>query len=375
MNNNIYLYTKECFKVIDYRLFGIKPSKIISSLCYSILRLEPYYGCTYNCIYCYANWYRSPKPLITPAKYLYYWEKIASQISQLEYKPFFRLSTLSEPFQEALEKKYMMSYKILEIAYKYKIPIIINTKSTLLTENPWIEILERMAKGNKVLVQVSLNLTDKYTYLMEPNAPPARKRLELIRILSEKNIPVVLRLQPLIPGFEEEHLRILNESLMYGVKGVIVEPLRATSELIHRISSIKGVEYEEYFSRYKWRKYSPEAKNLYVPGDDWWFELLRNIQGILVKYSSNIPLSICKYKPLKTSSFDCCLFYLTGSKYGLRITLRELLFSIKENENIHYYDENDYVLLPSVIRKIFKIHHRKLIKTVSDKEFLREFLG
>ena len=243
-----------------------------------------------------------------------------------------------------------------------------------MTQQPWIEILEKMARENIVLIQISLNLPDKYTRLMEPYAPPAKNRLETMRILNEKNIPVVLRLQPLIPGFEKEHLRILEESLKYGTRGVIVESLRATSELIQRISFIQGIEYEEYLSRYKWRKYTVEAEDLYVPGDDWWYEVLNDIQGVLEKHSSSIPLSICKYKSLKTSGFDCCLFYITGSKYGLRRTIREVLFGAKENAGIHYYSEEDYDLMPGVIRKIFRLHHRKLIRTVSDDEFLKEFL-
>ncbi|HID41649.1 MAG TPA: radical SAM protein, partial [Pyrodictium sp.] len=34
---------------------GIKPSSYISSLCYSVLRLEPFTGCSFGCTYCYAR--------------------------------------------------------------------------------------------------------------------------------------------------------------------------------------------------------------------------------------------------------------------------------------------------------------------------------
>jgi len=33
-------------------------SSIISPLCYSALRLEPYTQCPFSYLYCYARWYR-----------------------------------------------------------------------------------------------------------------------------------------------------------------------------------------------------------------------------------------------------------------------------------------------------------------------------
>ena len=43
----------------------INVSSIISPLCYSIMKIEPYTSCSFNCAYCYARWYREqgkPEP-------------------------------------------------------------------------------------------------------------------------------------------------------------------------------------------------------------------------------------------------------------------------------------------------------------------------
>ncbi|KSW12127.1 hypothetical protein CF15_05000 [Pyrodictium occultum] len=43
---------------MEWLEIGIKPSSYISSLCYSVFRLEPFTGCVFDCLYCYARWYR-----------------------------------------------------------------------------------------------------------------------------------------------------------------------------------------------------------------------------------------------------------------------------------------------------------------------------
>ena len=44
--------------MISYEDLVINVSNHISSLCYSVLRFEPYRECEYKCLYCYARWYR-----------------------------------------------------------------------------------------------------------------------------------------------------------------------------------------------------------------------------------------------------------------------------------------------------------------------------
>ncbi len=353
--------------MIDYRLFGIKPSSIISSICYSVFKLEPYTGCRYGCIYCYARWYRGPIS-VSSRDLLKYWRRIAEKLSRIDKpKPYFRLSTLTDPFQEGVEDKYLVSYRILETAYRYKIPVIINTKSTLLIREPWITILKKMSEEKLVLTQISLNtLKEAIALKLEPYAPNPVKRVEVIEKLNNEDIPVILRLQPLIPGLEDQHVEALKNTIN-NISGVITESIRLTLEDLKIIARIIGYDEEEYLRIYKWRRYSLEAENLYTPSDEWKKHIYKIVSGITTTHG--IPYSTCKDKPL-TPLRDCCLFWVTSNReYGVRETIREKILDI-EKPNIKTITPDEYVYYPNPIRKILRLHRNKLEKILNDKEKL-----
>ena len=124
---------------VDWTLFAIKPSSYISSLCYSIFRIEPYSFCEFKCIYCYARWYRHEKPLVNRL-IIKLWRRLAKQLSKTEAPPpFFRLSTLAEPFQGS-ERVYVLSLDAMKTAYEYEIPLSdANELLNELCEKPTIE--------------------------------------------------------------------------------------------------------------------------------------------------------------------------------------------------------------------------------------------
>ncbi|MET1160069.1 MAG: radical SAM protein [Thermoprotei archaeon] len=357
--------------MIDYRIFGIKPSNIISSLCYSVFKLEPYSSCSYNCIYCYARWYRGEE-LVTTAKLLWLWSKIASKLAKIEApKPYFRLSTLVEPFQE-LEEKHMVSYKLLETAYISNIPVVVNTKSTLLTKPPWIDLLVKMSEKKLVLVQYTvLTSNSEIAEKLESRAPPPDKRLQSIEKLIENNIPVVIRIQPLIPGLEEQHAQLLRE-LPSGVKGIITESLRASIEDLYAVSRILGLDLKEYTTKYDWRPYTTRAENLYRPGDNWVSRVTSEIMRLAK--SRGLVYSSCKDTPLIMRS-DCCLFWLTGNNgYGVRETIREKLYQVKTC-GVRIISKQMYSDYPNPVRKILRLHNNKLEKILRDENLLRELLS
>ncbi len=356
--------------MIDYRLFGIKPSRIISSYCYSVFRLEPYLGCRYNCIYCYTQWYKPINPPITSNKLLYHWEKIARKISEAKVpKPYFRLSTLTEPFQESVEDKLLVSYKLLRIAYKHRIPIIINTKSTLFLKEPWFTLLNKMNDEKLILVQMSISIDDEeLARLLEPGAPSPSKRYEALDRLSEHGIPAVLRLQPLIPGLGNEHLKVLD-NVVNSIGGVIIESLRLPWNELKLLYSILSVKRDIVFDEKLWVKYTMEAENLYTPVRGWKEKIYREIHKMVS--SRGIPLSTCKDYPVTMRS-DCCLFWITGNReYGVRETIRERKYRVKL-DNVRIIEREIYDRYPNPIRKILRLHSNKLDRVINSG---REPLG
>ena len=102
----------------------INISNIISPLCYSLFRIEPFTTCSFNCIYCYARWYREDDSVKPRFRALNEFRVVARKLNERKLRTIpFRLSTLSDPFQP-LESKVKIVRNILKIALEYELSLI-----------------------------------------------------------------------------------------------------------------------------------------------------------------------------------------------------------------------------------------------------------
>ena len=336
--------------------FVIKPSNYISPLCYSIFRLEPFDTCSFGCIYCYAQWYRGPhKPRPKPKWYVVKeFERIAKR---MRVKPYFRLATLSEPFQD----NYDITLELIRIAKKYKVPLIINTKSDKVSDTDVIYELASLAAESLVLVQISVSSL-KYDKVLEPFAPSARSRLSAVETLSSMNIPTIVRVQPLIPGLEEDHYEVAELALRAGAQGLIGESIRLTKPLLEALYSALGID-----MRFEWEPYQlreVEGKEpLLHPKAEWREKVHRALSAIASTY--NKPYADCK----ETCTFyglrkDCCLSWIAMNA-PLRPTLREYL-------NVGLDCENYLCDLDGPLGRALRMHIKKMIKVASDERLLKK---
>ena len=132
----------------------INVSNIISPLCYSLIRLEPYSDCVFRCTYCYARWYRKLSGVITIVKEtLREFKALAKYIYRKGLNPIpARLATLSDPFQPH-EELYKYSLSLLKVSLDYEYPIIINTKSVNYVKTPWRSYIEKLCERNLLVIQ------------------------------------------------------------------------------------------------------------------------------------------------------------------------------------------------------------------------------
>jgi len=239
----------------------INVSCIISSLCYSILRIEPYTTCPYECIYCYGRWYR-PSGLLEPQpqyELVSLFKKVARKLGKVRVSTIpFRLSTLIEPLQP-VEERYKLSLKIMKTHLKNKIPLILSTKSMLFTKDEWFRLLVDLSSKNLVLLQVTLvTLDKKLQNILEPRAPSIEDRIEAIDKVAKEGVPVVIRYQPIIPElveYEAKDVFKLVKSLQ--VKHVILEFLRCTRDELDFYANLALVK--EVYNEL-WESYSLERK-------------------------------------------------------------------------------------------------------------------
>lgn len=103
------------------------------------------------------------------------------------------------------ERQFEITRKCLEIFYKYRHPVAIITKNSLITRD--LDILSELAKDNLIGVNISItSLSEKTRMLLEPRTATIKKRLETVRLLSDHGIPVNVMLAPIIPGINSHEI-------------------------------------------------------------------------------------------------------------------------------------------------------------------------
>ena len=363
-----------------WEVFAIKPSAYISGLCYSIFRLEPYTTCSLACTYCYARWYRGPhgRPRPQP-RVISIWTRLARRLEKLDYKPFFRLATLSEPLQYA-EKDWVASLTMLQIALRHRIPVILNTKSTLVLASPWLDLILALADQGLVLVQVSLAFEDSTAAKLEPRAPPTSQRLEVIERLAEHGVPVVARVQPLVPGLEHEHVKVAREALEAGAQGLIGESLRATQQDIQHISKLLSID---LLSTTSWQPYqlhqAPARQGLLHPNPHWRLHIHTTLQSLATAYGKTY--TACKEGIPPPPARDCCqATQHIKTPTMLRPTLYELAtlgledpLEACEKLGKPYTCSNNETL-PKPVRKALKAHEARLRRLARSKPHVQKLL-
>jgi DNA repair photolyase len=368
----------------------INVSNIISPLCYTILRIEPYTACPYRCIYCYSRWYiRGGSEVVAPRrKAVDMFERVARHIYKKGVKPIpFRLSTLVDPFPSH-EELNRVSERVLSIARKYMHPLIINTKSSAVLKVEGIRKgLEELLDKGLALLQLSLStLDDSKSKALEPLAPSPSKRLLVLREFGLRGFPVAVRLSPYIPLYsptnEEEVEFMLGLLKDAGVRHIIVESLRIEREVVEELIKRLGIQ-ELSFEGYGIR----EVMGLKP--------LVRVSEGLRVSaYSTlhkhsvkmGIGFATCKEGLFRFhTTDDCCGAYMLKN-YVLRVTLWDFyrvgVDVLKQKEDVKAYVNSvcrrfsricgeDLGLYPRTISKPMKYHEKKLLKVLEKQEVLK----
>lgn len=106
-----------------------------------------------------------------------------------------------------IEKRIGIGKLALEILLDLEYPTIINTKSTLVAEEPYVSLIGEF--GDNIAIQMSIIHTDdKFAKKIEPGAPSPSERWEAVRILNEIGINAMPRMEPCAYGLnaDDEHL-------------------------------------------------------------------------------------------------------------------------------------------------------------------------
>ncbi len=192
------------------------PKSIVNKVSSSDVPMEysmnPYQGCEHGCIYCYA---RNTQEYWGYSAGLDFEQKIlvkenASQLleNKLRTKNW-RAATIvlsgnTDCYQPA-EKIYKITRACLEVFLKYRHPVGIITKNSLVLRD--LDLLEELARYGLVSVNISLtSLSEGTRRILEPRTSSISKRLKTIKVLSDTNIPVNCLFAPIIPGINSHEI-------------------------------------------------------------------------------------------------------------------------------------------------------------------------
>ena len=203
--------------------------------------LNPYQGCEHGCIYCYARnsheyWGYSAgmdfeQKILVKRNAVALLEK-KLQSSRWKAVPIV-LSGNTDCYQP-VEKKLEITRQLLKTFLKFKHPVGIITKNSLLLRD--LDILKELAKDQLVQVHLSItSLNEETRRLLEPRTATIKKRLETLEKLTSEGIPVSVMMAPIIPGINSHEVlplvKAISEKGALGVGYTMVRLNGAIGEI------------------------------------------------------------------------------------------------------------------------------------------------
>lgn len=200
--------------------------------------LNPYQGCEHGCVYCYA---RNSHPYWGYSAGLEFEQKVLIKRSapKLLEEVFRKKNWKAVPIMLAgntdcyqpAEKKYEITRQILEVCLKYRHPVGIITKNSLLLRD--LDLLEALNKDDLVHVSMSITtLNDELRQFLEPRTATIANRIRAVAALSALNIPVNIMMAPVIPGLtEHEIMPLAKRTAAAGAQNISYTMIRLNGDV------------------------------------------------------------------------------------------------------------------------------------------------
>lgn len=191
---------------------------------------SPYAGCGHRCTYCYITSYipRAFEPRLKNVNSV----QLERELKQLDKGMPISMANSSDPYTPTEAKNSIMR-DILPLTIRNGLKLLIVTKSDLVTRD-----IDMLSKG-KVCVSITLTtLNEEVAKRMEPFAPSPERRLKALMLLNKAGIPTLVRLDPLIPGVNDDAGSIevvLEASSKVGVKQVTASTYKMRPDNLSRV--------------------------------------------------------------------------------------------------------------------------------------------
>jgi DNA repair photolyase len=222
--------------------------------------VNPYSGCAFGCVYCYADFTRRftghtddkwgeyvDIKINTPEIFERELNKLSKRIvKKNEFKqgdkPVIFLGSVTDPYQ-GVEAKFQLTRKCLEIisksSIKNEIKVSLLTKSPLVTRD--IDIYKQIPN-----LEIGVTITstdDEVSRMFESCAPPSSLRIKALKELNREGINTYAFVGPLLPHFvaNQKSLDKLFKSIKEsGTNTIWAEHINLKGKKMNRLMELVG---------------------------------------------------------------------------------------------------------------------------------------
>ncbi|HTF81252.1 MAG TPA: PA0069 family radical SAM protein, partial [Cytophagales bacterium] len=164
------------------------------------------------CIYCYA---RVTHEYLGYSAGLDFESKIMVKMNVVEllkkafqtkgYQPLPIMLSGNTDCYQPIEREYKLTRGMLELLLSHRHPVSIITKNALILRD--IDILKELSRLDLVHVNMSItSLNEDLRMLMEPRTATYKRRVEVVRTLSNAGIPVNVMIAPIVPSVNDHEI-------------------------------------------------------------------------------------------------------------------------------------------------------------------------
>jgi DNA repair photolyase len=232
------------FKVIPLILQG----RVIHDFSYRLPRRKcPHMGlvnmapagqCTHLCSYCYARGY---KWSVHPEKTNEVWyysniaHKLDEELSQMNLCPPLYLSATTDVFQP-IDEIIQSTLDTTKTMMRFGVAFHIVTRSKLVRR---ILEIPGFTSYPYFFLEMSVEtIDDEKRRILSPNSTPIKDRIEALRIFASKGFYTVMRIDPIIFGYSDNHneiMELLQLAREIGVKHIITSTTRFDTRGMHAV--------------------------------------------------------------------------------------------------------------------------------------------
>lgn len=174
--------------------------------------MNPYQGCEHGCVYCYArpthNYWGYSAGVDFEQKVLVKKNAAAlleASLRKKKWEPMAIMLSGNTDCYQPVEAELGITREILEVLWRYRHPVGIITKNSLILRD--LDILRKMAEHRLVKVSISITtLEENLRRQLEPRTASVAARLKTVKTLTENGIPVNVMMAPIIPGLTDHEI-------------------------------------------------------------------------------------------------------------------------------------------------------------------------